>query len=119
MSMRGQQGINGDAAVVQVDRGVIELRRGRAVAIDDSGNALVAASVETASFAVLHRLLEAAAGRAKLFVTAERALAAGLTRELDGPVGIPLPADVDLETLRALGGIGGGSVFAGRMLFGV
>jgi len=48
-----------------------------------------------------------AGARARLYVTAERALAAGLSRELGGPVAIAFPPGAGRAALRALAGVGG------------
>ena len=107
MSSIEEQTINGDPAALSFDRALAEMRRGRAVQIVGGDTALLVAAVETLSAALLRRL--STAGRAVLLVTAERALAAGLTRQLSGPVAIDFPPDTDLESLRALAGVGSGA----------
>jgi len=96
--------INGDPAALTFDRAVGELRRGRAVQVIDGTRAMIVAAVETVQAALYTRLVSAAAGRAVLLVTAERAHAAGLSHQL-GPVTIAFRAAVDLEQLRSVAGV--------------
>ncbi|HVY63582.1 MAG TPA: GTP cyclohydrolase II [Gammaproteobacteria bacterium] len=105
MSSPDTHPINGNPAALAFDRAVDELRRGRAIKITDSGRGLLVAAVETLQSALLGRLLAASSGRSLLFVTAERALAAGLTRQLSGPVAVSVPPGADLERLRAVAGV--------------
>ena len=99
--------INGNPAALAFDRAVDELRRGRAVHVKDGTRGLVVAAIETVQAPLFERLVAAGAGRAALLITAERAHAAGLSRQLTGPVYVGLPAAVDLERLRALAGVTG------------
>jgi GTP cyclohydrolase II len=101
-----QDPINGDPAALNVDRAIGELRRGRAVQITDGARTLLAGAVETLQAPVFARLVAAGSGRAALLVTAERALASGLSHQLSGPVSIAFPPDVGLEELRSLAGVG-------------
>jgi GTP cyclohydrolase II len=93
--------LNGDAAILAVDRGVGELRRGRIVCVTakpDSAAVLVAAA-ETARQAVLALLRERAP--VALIVARERAAALGL----DGgapAIRLALPPDCDAEFVMAL-----------------
>jgi GTP cyclohydrolase II len=64
-------------------------------------------AIETLQAPLFARLLAASAGRAAMLVTAERGLAAGLSRQLSGPVAIAFPPGIDLERLRALAGVNG------------
>ncbi|HEY8521592.1 MAG TPA: GTP cyclohydrolase II [Gammaproteobacteria bacterium] len=105
MTTQQQHGINGDPSALSVDRATAELRRGRAIRITDDRTSLVVAAVETASQALFARLIAAAGGSAALFLTAERAHAAGIATRDDGPAAIPVPDGADLEALRALGGV--------------
>lgn len=98
------QTINGDPAALSFDRALAELKRGRAIQILGDGDALLTGAVETLSAPLFARLT--AAGRALLLVTAERALAAGLSRQLRGPVAVELAPGMDLEALRTLAGVG-------------
>jgi GTP cyclohydrolase II len=82
------------------------MRRGRAIKVFDGDGNLLVAAVETLNAPLFRRLTAAGAGRAVLLITAERALAAGFSRQLSGPVAIAFPADSDLEHLRALAGVG-------------
>jgi len=99
--------INGNPAALTFDRAVDELRRGRAIQVTDGHRGLVVAAVETLQAPLFARLIAAGAGRAVMLVTAERALAAGLSRQLSGPVAVHFPAGTDIDTLRALAGVGG------------
>ncbi len=97
--------INGNPAALAFDRAVDELRRGRAIHVTAATRGLLLAAVETLQEAQFARLAAAAAGPTLLFVTAERALAAGLTRRLSGPVAVTLPPGADLDQLRAVAGV--------------
>jgi GTP cyclohydrolase II len=104
MPAKQQEKINGDPAALTFDRAVGELRRGRAVHVIDGQRAIVVAAVETVPAALYLRLVTAASGRTMLLVTAERAHAAGLSRQL-GPVAIAFRATVGLEQLRSIAGV--------------
>jgi GTP cyclohydrolase II len=99
--------INGNPAALAFDRAVDELRRGRAMHVSDGSRGLVVAAIETVQAPLFERLVAAGDGRAAMLITAERAHAAGLSRQLSGPVSVALPAAVDLERLRALAGVTG------------
>jgi len=98
--------INGDPAALTVDRAIGELRRGRAIQITDGTQTLLVGAVETLQSPVFARLLAAGELRASLLVTAERALAAGLSHQLSGPVSVAFPQDMTLDELRSLAGVG-------------
>lgn len=98
------EGINGSSAVLAVDRAILELRRGRAIAISDGTRTLVIAALETATKPLLRQLLSAS-GQLALLLTAERAQAAGLNGDVLGPVGIPARSAEDLEALSVYGGL--------------
>ena len=106
MSSLEEQKINGDPAALSFDRAVGEIRRGRAIRISDGTQHLLVAAVETLQSPLFRRLQAVAPERLLLLVTAERALAAGLSRQLVGPVAIAVPKGADLETLRELAGVG-------------
>ncbi|HEX5420163.1 MAG TPA: GTP cyclohydrolase II [Gammaproteobacteria bacterium] len=97
------RGINGYTAALAVDRAVGELRRGRAVRVigEAGGSELVVAAVEAAQPSLLRRL-EASGRELLLLLTPERAHAAELVDEAQGPVAVTVPAGSPLETLRAL-----------------
>jgi GTP cyclohydrolase II len=97
--------INGNPTALAFDRAVDELRRGRAIQVVDGGRGLLVAAVEALQAPQLMRLTAASDGRVVLFVTAERALAAGLTRQLSGPVAVTVPPGADLDRLRAVAGV--------------
>lgn len=100
-------GINGNPAALTFDRAVDELRRGRAILVTEGTGSLLAAPIETLQETLLARVVATGGGRARLYVTAERALAAGLSRELSGPVAIAFPPSAGLDELRALAGVAG------------
>jgi GTP cyclohydrolase II len=102
-----QTRINGDPAALTFDRAVGEIRRGRAIRISDGDRGLLVAAVETMQTPLFRRLEAAGAGRSILLVTGERALAAGLSRQLSGPIAIAFPPGTELEALRALAGVSG------------
>lgn len=104
--MQEEHRINGDPAALNVDRAIGEIRRGRAVRVADGDLSLVLAAVETTPPALLRRLEHAANGRLVALLTAERALAVGLVRHLNGPVSLALPPRVELDALRGLAGVG-------------
>jgi GTP cyclohydrolase II len=99
--------INGNPAALSFDRAVDELRRGRAVQIKDGARGLVVAAIETLQPPLFARLVAAGAERLVLLVTAERAIAARLGRQLSGPVAARVPTGTDLDTLRAIAGVNG------------
>jgi len=99
-------GINGRQVTLGVDRAIMELRRGRAIAIVGEGRTLVVAALEATSEALLDQLLSAS-DQAFLLVTTERAQAAGLNGEAVGPAAISIRQSSDLDTLRAYGGMAG------------
>ena len=69
--------INGNPAALAFDRAVDELRRGRAIQVADGSRGVVVAAIETVQESLLARLLTANNGGATVFVTGERAQAAG------------------------------------------
>ena len=105
MSSLATQAINGNPAALAFDRAVDELRRGRAIQVTDTGLGLLVAAVETVQGPQFERLVAAGAGRTLLFVTAERALAAGLTHQLSGPVAVAVPRGADIGHLSAVAGV--------------
>jgi GTP cyclohydrolase II len=98
-------GINGEPAALEVDRAVGELRRGRAIRIVDGERGALVAAVETIQAPLFRRLLEAAQGSLALLLTTERAEAAGLAERDTGTVAIRCADTVQLDELRALGGV--------------
>ncbi|MDX1562385.1 MAG: hypothetical protein R3305_05635, partial [Gammaproteobacteria bacterium] len=99
------RGINGDPSALGIDRAVIELRRGRAVAIsNDDGQTLVVAALEMASPDMLARML-ATSRQTVLLLTSERAQAAGLNGTTVGAVAIPIRRPADLGPLRTYAGM--------------
>ena len=107
MSLPIDNEINGNPAVLTFDRAVDELRRGRAIQITNGAVGLVVAAIETLQSSLFARLIEAGAGHAVMLVTAERALASGLSRQLSGPVAVAFPPGTDIESLQLLAGVTG------------
>jgi GTP cyclohydrolase II len=107
MSLPENQEINGNPTALTFDRAVDELRRGRAVQVTDGARGLIVAAIETVRASLFARLVAASGGRAAMIVTAERAHAAGLSRQLSGAVSVAFPPETDLERLRALAGVTG------------
>jgi GTP cyclohydrolase II len=107
MSSPNSTEINGNPAALTFDRAVDELRRGRAILVTDGAQGLLAAPIETLQESLLARLAEAAGPHLRLYVTAERALAGGLSRELGGPLAVTVPTGAGLDELRALAGVAG------------
>ena len=107
MSSPINQEINGNPAALTFDRAVDELRRGRAVQVTDGARGLLVAAIETVQASLFARLVAASGGRAVMLVTAERAHAAGLSRQLSGAVAVAFPATTDLDRLRAIAGVVG------------
>jgi GTP cyclohydrolase II len=105
--------INGNPTALTFDRAVDELRRGRAVQVADGARGLVVAAIETVQAPLFARLVAASDGRAMMLLTAERAHAAGLSRQLCGAVAVSFPPATDLERLRALAGVSGSAVLDG------
>jgi GTP cyclohydrolase II len=99
-------GINGNQDALGVDRAIMELRRGRAIAIVGDRRTLVVAVLEAISGTLLDHLVEAS-DRAVLLLTAERAQAAGLNGATIGPVAIPIRHSGGLDVLKSFGGLAG------------
>jgi GTP cyclohydrolase II len=100
------QPINGDPAALTFDRAVGELRRGRAVRITDGPRSVVVGTIETLQAPVFERLMAAGVARSVMLLTAERARAAGLSNRIGGAVAVTPVADMTLEELRAVAGVG-------------
>jgi GTP cyclohydrolase II len=98
--------INGSQVALGVDRAIMELRRGRAIAIVGDGRTLVVAALEATSEALLDQLLTASAD-AVLLLTAERAQAAGMNGTAIGSVAIPVSTPGSLDRLKTYGGMAG------------
>src|SRR5262245_11928248 len=105
MSSPETSDINGNPAALTFDRAVDELRRGRAVQVTNGTHGLVVAAIETVQAPLFARLVAASTGRAVMLLTAERAHAAALSRQLSGAVAVSFPHDTDLECLRTLAGV--------------
>ena len=101
----GGSGINGDPAGLAIDRAVGELRRGRAIRIADGGRVALVAAVETIQEPLFRRLHAAAPDSLALILTLERAEAAGFGNGGTGTVAIRCNGNVELQELRALGGM--------------
>jgi GTP cyclohydrolase II len=101
-----EAGLNGGPDALAVDRAIVELRRGRAIAIEGEGRTLVIAALEAASSALLDKLL-ALSDETALLVTAERVQAASLNATAVGPVAVSVRNADDLAALRVYGGIAG------------
>jgi GTP cyclohydrolase II len=99
--------LNGDHAALAVDRAIGELRRGRAIVIDEPGRCLVFAPIETMSTRLLERLT-AGTDRSALLLTAERLRASGLAPDAGGPMAMILAPGASLEALRSLAGMTSG-----------
>jgi GTP cyclohydrolase II len=99
-------GINGSEAALGVDRAIMELRRGRAIAIVGERRTLVVAALEATSEARLDQLVRAS-DRAVLLLTTERAQSAGLNGATIGPVAIPIRQADKLDVLKSYGGMAG------------
>jgi GTP cyclohydrolase II len=113
MSSLEQYEINGNPAALTFDRAVDELRRGRVVHVTDADHGMLVATIETLRAPLFERLLGASAGKAVMLLTAERALAAGLSRRLSGPVAVSFPPSMDLQRLRAVAGVSGAGSLEG------
>ncbi len=94
-------GINGDRRMVAVERAIAELRRGRAILVEDRDSAVLGMAVETAPAERLSALAgiaeeRTAAGRPRLVLTARRVAALGLTPAAAGPLAVALPPGVGI-----------------------
>lgn len=99
-------GINGSQTSLGVDRAIMELRRGRAVAIVGEQRTLVIAALEATAEPLLDRLIRAS-DQVVLLLTTERAQAVGLNGATIGPVAIPIRHSVRLDVLKSFGGMAG------------
>jgi len=99
-----ERGINGGQTALGVNRSIMELRHGRAIAIVAGDRTLVVVALEVATRAQLGKML-AAADSTVLLLTAERAQAAGLSDIGAGPVAIPIRGPGDLESLHDFAGL--------------
>jgi len=99
-------GINGHADALSFERGVEELRRGRAVQVRDGDRGLLFAAIEPLRGPLLARLSRSADSGLRLYLTGERALAAGLSDDRHRSLAVRLTTSTPLETLRAIAGIG-------------
>ena len=93
--------INGDPRVVALDRALVELRRGRIIAVTDDHSRLLAAALETAGPRVIGLLQHL--GPLTLVIPAERAQALGLPVSAAGTVQVRLDVTLSSETLALLG----------------
>ena len=97
--------LNGCMEALKTDRAVEELRRGRAIELIDGSKGWVIAAVETLEPSLLKQLKSLYNDKIKLLITAQRAEAAGLSKNSDAPVEIEFKNDLDLEDIRSLAGL--------------
>lgn len=97
-------GINGETPALAVDRAIGELRRGRAIALDDTRGFLVVAAIETTGSRLLAQIASSSA-EASLFLTAERARAGGISPDAAGPIALALTRPLQVDVLKSLAGI--------------
>ena len=102
----GIRGINGDPALLAVERACGELRRGRAVAIDGASGAIVIMSVETLTARSLAAMAAMCRETLTLAVSARRARAMNLAGAGQDAMALRLPASVSLNHVSALSGLG-------------
>ena len=95
--------LNGDPTVLQLDRAIGELRRGRALALSGAHGGAVVAAAEMLRQPLLERL-RATGARILVVLTPQRAAALGLEGRHDTAAALPVPAHWDAADLRALAG---------------
>ncbi|MFT3816149.1 MAG: GTP cyclohydrolase II RibA [Rubrivivax sp.] len=100
--------LNGEPAVLAVERAMLELRRGRAIAVvagqAEESRPLLAVSLEAATPDTIGRLRAVAAGEPVLAITADRARSIGLASGPDDrPTLLRLAADSRDQAIAELG----------------
>ena len=101
--------INGDPSVLQLDRAIGELRRGRAIRLRGGDGTAVIAAAEMLRQPLLERLRSTGAPL-HLVMTAQRAAALGLSYEPDDVAVLSIMEHFDAAQLRQLAGTGSESV---------
>lgn len=98
------EALNGDPSLVACERALTELRRGRAIALRQAPStaALLAAALETADAALIGNLRNCSTAPLILALTAQRALALGLSTAVDTPVLLQLNAGLTAESIASL-----------------
>ena len=99
-------GMNGDLALLQLERAIADLRRGRAVAVLHGGGADVVAAVEALDVVTWNRLRQMGPA-ATLVLTGERARRLGFEPGGAAAVMLPVAGGHDLAGVRALAGLTG------------
>ncbi|MEO3433863.1 GTP cyclohydrolase II [Inquilinus sp. CAU 1745] len=93
-------GVNGDSGSLAVDRAMTDLRRGRAILVEDGETGMLAAAIETAAEPLLRRMAALAGMAPSLAITADRAAALGLGI---GNMLIRPPRTIDIGWMRRVG----------------
>ena len=96
--------INGNLALLAVERAVAELRRGRAVFVRGPASGAIAAAIETTPPKQLERLLATGGDATRLVISAHRARALGWSGHAEA-LASRLPASIDPVALLALAGV--------------
>jgi GTP cyclohydrolase II len=97
--------INGNPALLAVERAVAELRRGRAVVVRGASLSAVVAAIETTPVRQLDRLLATGGDAARLLISGHRARALGWSGPSAGALSARLPMPIESSTLRALAAV--------------
>lgn len=97
--------LNGDPTVLQLDRAIGELRRGRAIELRGANDDAVVAAAEMLRQPLLERL-RATGARVFVVLTPQRAAALGIETRHDSAVALPIPAQWDAADVRVLAGAG-------------
>jgi len=97
--------LNGDPTVLQLDRVISELRRGRAIELRRTDGHCLVAAAEMLRQPLLERL-RATGARVLVVLTPQRAAALGIVARQGAAVALPVPAQCDAAELRVIAGSG-------------
>ena len=101
------RGVNGNPQDLAVERAIGELRRGRAVAIEQGKHAVVVCSAETLTGSTLEALAGLSRDTLTLALSARRARAMQFAIDAEQAMAVRLPPGADLAHVAALAGLGG------------
>ncbi len=97
--------LNGDVRTLQVERALMELRRGRAIFVQGPASGMLMSALETATPALVERLVRMKAGPVRLAITGQRAMALGLADAPDQSWVLRPAQPVQFAELAAVAGL--------------